>query len=237
AERRVAALTADTPAGTPAGDRAAEPCADGAVIVSGLVAGWDPAGEPALDGVDLRLAPGARVAVTGRSGSGKSTLGAVLGGLLAARAGTVRVGGKAVLVGDETGHVFASTVRENLRLASPGVTDPELVAVLRRVGLGPWLAGLPRGLDTWLGTGGGTMSGGQRRRFATARALLADPALLILDEPTEGIDEAGARELMNDLLSAASGRTVLVFAHRAEGLHLVDEIYELSDGRLNVGVL
>ncbi|MFI1996483.1 thiol reductant ABC exporter subunit CydC [Actinoplanes sp. NPDC020271] len=258
AERRVAALTAEGPVDGVAAGAESRPTAagtseaataarraetttgatpDGAVIVSGLVAGWDPACEPALDGLDLTLRPGAKVAVTGRSGSGKSTLGAVLGGLLAPRAGHVRVGGRVVLVGDETGHVFASTVRENLRLASPVATDPDLVAALRRVGLGSWLAGLPQGLDTWLGTGGSTMSGGQRRRFATARALLADPALLILDEPTEGIDEAGAHALMADLLDAASGRTVLVFAHRAEGLQLVDEICELSEGRLNVGVL
>ncbi|WP_436520071.1 thiol reductant ABC exporter subunit CydC [Actinoplanes sp. HUAS TT8] len=242
AERRVAVLTTETPI-TPRPAATAEAAAgaggaiaDGAVRVFGLVAGWDPGDEPTLDGVELELAPGAKVAVTGRSGSGKSTFGAVLGGLLAARAGEVRVGGKVVLVGDETGHVFASDVRENLRLACPGVTDSQLAAVLERVGLGSWLAGLPDGLDTWLGTGGSTMSGGQRRRFATARALLAGPALLILDEPTEGIDEAGARDLMADLLDAASGRTVLVFAHREEGLDLVDEIYELSSGRLNVGV-
>ncbi|WP_239082490.1 thiol reductant ABC exporter subunit CydC [Actinoplanes teichomyceticus] len=248
AERRVAALTTGvagrragkdgrngaegtTVRGTAAGQDAV---VTGEVHVRGLVAGWDPTLDPVLDGLDLHLPPGAKVAVTGRSGSGKSTLGAVLGGLLAPRAGTVRVGGRAVLVGDETGHVFASTVRENLRLAAPAATDERLVAVARRVGLGSWLAGLPDGLDTWLGAGGSTMSGGQRRRFATARALLAEPALLILDEPTEGIDEDGARELMADLLDAASGRTVLVFAHRAEGLELVTETRELSGGRLNV---
>lgn len=200
----------------------------GELRIRGLVAGWDQERGAVLDGLDLELAAGSRTMVTGRSGSGKSTLAAVAGGLLAPWAGTVALDGTAVLVGDETGHVFASTVRENLRLAAPGATDPQLVAALDRVGLGDWLAGLPDGLDTWLGTGGSTMSGGQRRRLATARALLADPDLLILDEPTEGIDEAGADALMADLLGAASGRTVLVFAHRSEGRDLVDRVVELS---------
>ncbi|AEV83929.1 ABC transporter ATPase [Actinoplanes sp. SE50] len=232
-----AAVHGTTPVdpGHPAPPPASRP-RSGEVIIEALVAAWDPQGDPTIDGLSLHLRPGARAAVTGRSGSGKSTLAAVLGGLLRPRSGEVRVGGRAVLVSDETGHVFASDVRENLRLAAPAASDGEVVAALRRVGLGPWLDGLAAGLDTWLGTGGSTMSGGQRRRLATARALLADPALLILDEPTEGIDEAGARELMADLLDAASGRTVLVFAHRAEGLDLVDQIYELSNGRLNVGL-
>jgi ATP-binding cassette subfamily C protein CydCD len=218
---------------TPGGDRAepgrdgtanggAGPGRGGAVRVHGLVAGWDVGRVPVLDGLELRLPAGSRTAVTGRSGCGKSTLAAVLAGLLAPRTGTVDVGGRVVLVGDETGHVFASTVRENLLLASPSATDAQLEDALARVGLGGMR------LDTWLGTGGGTISGGQRRRLATARALLADPALLILDEPTEGIDEAGARELMADLLDAASGRTVLVFAHRREGLDLVDRTFELG---------
>jgi ATP-binding cassette subfamily C protein CydCD len=176
---------------------------------------------------------------------GKSTLGAVLARLLDPVAGTVTVGGRdvrtmpeaavrgrIVLVGDDTGHVFASTVRENLRLARPAAGDEELRAVLARVRLDEWLAGLPDGLDTWLGTGGRTMSGGQARRLATARALLAEPDLLILDEPTEGLDEHTARALMDDLLDAAGGRTVLVLTHRTEGLHRTDRVLTLRDGRL-----
>ena len=212
----------------------------GGVVVRGLVAGWDPDRPPALDGLDLTVPPGARVAVRGVSGSGKSTLAAVLARLLDPRGGTVRLGGadlrtlpdatvraEVALVGDDSDHVFASTVRENLRLAAPGATDAELAAVLRRVGLGDW----GKSLDTWLGTGGATMSGGQRKRLATARALLAGPRLLILDEPTEGIDEQGAQALMADLLDAAAGRTVLVLTHRTEGLDRVDAIYELSAGQ------
>ncbi|MBB2943686.1 ATP-binding cassette subfamily C protein CydCD [Actinoplanes lutulentus] len=228
AARRVGTLTAQPPASAMVTLSEASPSSGPDLRVRNLTAGWDRDLPPVLDGFDLELPAGSRTAVTGRSGSGKSTLAAVLGRLIDPWAGTVAFDGKTVLVGDETGHVFASTVRENLRLAAPSATDAQLVATLTRVGLGAWVAALPDGLDTWLGTGGSTISGGQRRRLATARALLAEPDLLILDEPTEGIDEAGAQELMADLLGAASGRTVLIFAHRAEGLDLVDRVIDLQ---------
>ena len=123
-------------------------------------------------------------------------------------------------------------MRQNLRLARPSATDADLRAVLAGAHLGPWLDGLPAGLDTWLGEGGTTISGGQRRRLAMARALLADPALLVLDEPTEGLDEREAAELMSDLLAAASGRSVLLLTHRRDGLEHVDAVYDLVDGHL-----
>ncbi|WP_305784608.1 thiol reductant ABC exporter subunit CydC [Symbioplanes lichenis] len=192
-----------------------------------VVAGWDPEQPPALRGVDLDIPRGTSVAILGPSGGGKSTLAAVLAGLLEPRAGTVTRPGRTILVGDATDHVFASTVRENLRLARRTATDDELHAALGRVGLGSW------DLDTWLGTGGSTISGGQRRRLATARALLADPELLILDEPTEGLDEAAAAALMTDLLGAARGRTVLLLTHRTEGLSEVSAILQLRAGRLS----
>ncbi|GAA3921290.1 thiol reductant ABC exporter subunit CydC [Actinoplanes auranticolor] len=227
ARTRLAEIAAQPPS---AGSHPAGPAGD--IAVRGLVAGWDPGRPAALSGVDLDLPAGSRIAVLGPSGGGKSTLAAVLARLLDPRAGTVTGVGRSALVGDEADHVFASTVRENLRLARPGATDAQLHAALARVRLDGWLAGLPHGLDTWLGTGGGTISGGQRRRLATARALLADPDLLILDEPTEGLDEAGAADLMADLLTAADGRTVLLLTHRTEGLDRVDARYELRDGQL-----
>jgi len=247
ADRRIAALTADPPAATfPAAGRPHR--LTGAVRIRGLDAGWDRRREPVLRGLDLDLAAGERVAVLGRSGSGKSTLGAVVARLLDPRAGTVAfdglaarelpeaaIRGRVVLVGDDTDHVFASTVRENLRLARPDAGDAELREALARVRLDGWLAGLPDGLDTWLGSGGSTMSGGQVRRFAVGRALLADPALLVLDEPTEGLDAGTAEPLMADLLDAAAGRTVLLLTHRTEGLDRCDRRLTLSDGRLTTG--
>jgi ATP-binding cassette subfamily C protein CydCD len=213
--------------------------------IRGLVAGWDMDQPPALSDLDLDLPAGERVAVLGASGSGKSTLAAVLVRLLDHRAGTVRVGGvdlcsvpaaevhhRVCLVGDEVDHIFASTVRENLRLAGPAATDGDLRTALRRVRLAGWLNALPDGLDTWLGAAGTTVSGGERRRFAAARALLADPDLLILDEPTEGLDEATASALMADLLAATAGRSVLLLTHRRDGLDHVDATYHLSGGRL-----
>jgi ATP-binding cassette subfamily C protein CydCD len=241
AQARLGELAAQPPSATP-GRGAAQPVS-GAVAIRGLVAGWDPDRPPALRGLDLDLAAGARVAVLGPSGAGKSTLAAVLARLLDPRAGTVTLGGVDLrelddaavrrwvgLVSEDADHVFASTVRENLRLARDGATDEELLAVLERVGLG-------LGLDLWLGAGAATISGGQRKRLATARALLADPELLILDEPTEGLDEPGAEALMADLLAAARGRTVLVLTHRTEGLARVAEIHRLENRALTTADL
>ena len=243
---RLAETGGPAPSETGGGTPALETRADGRVIGSlslrGVDAGWDPERAPVLRGFDLELPTGARVAVLGRSGSGKSTLGAVVARLLDPRGGSITAGGRdlgalpeeqvrgrIVLVGDETGHVFASSVRENLRLARPEAGDDELRAVLERVRLGEWLDGLAYGLGTWLGAGGATMSGGQARRLATARALLAEPEVLILDEPTEGLDADLAEALMADLLDAAAGRTVLLLTHRTEGLDQVDRVLRLPE--------
>ena len=128
--------------------------------------------------------------------------------------------------------MFDTSVRENLRLARPGCSDGELTAAAERARLLGWIAGLPLGWDTPVGSHGVAMSGGERQRLALARALLADPALLILDEPTAHLDPVNRRALTADLLAATAGRATLLITHDLDGRAEVDEIVVLDHGRV-----
>ena len=129
-------------------------------------------------------------------------------------------------------HVFSGTLGANLRLARPAASDQELRDALSRVRLDDWLATLPDGLESDLGEHGERISGGQRQRLGLARALLADFPVLILDEPGEHIEPAAARAILEDLLDAARGRSVLLITHELAGLEAFDEILVLSAGRI-----
>ncbi|MFE3147126.1 thiol reductant ABC exporter subunit CydD [Streptomyces sp. NPDC059218] len=212
--------------------------------VRGLSARYAGAARDALDGVDLTLTAGRRIAVVGPSGSGKTTLAQVLVRFLDARAGTYRIGGvdAGSLEGDtvrrfvglcaQDAHVFDSSIRENLRLARTGATDGELRDALGRARLLDWADALPDGLDTLVGEHGARLSGGQRQRLALARAILADFPVLVLDEPAEHLDLATADALTADLLAATEGRTTLLITHRLQGLEAVDEVLVLDGGRV-----
>ena len=214
------------------------------LVLRDVRVGW-PGGPAVLDGLCLSVPAGRHVAVIGESGSGKSTLAALLLRFLCAQSGQTLIAGCDVrrLSGDDVrrvvglvaddAHIFGSDLRANLALALPGASDVQLVTALRDAFLGEWYDSLPQGLDTFLGEGGSRVSGGERRRIALARALLADSPVLVLDEPTEGLDEATAEGVMTDLLRSARGRTVLLLTHRTEGLDLVDEVLELRSGRLS----
>ncbi|MEJ8280105.1 thiol reductant ABC exporter subunit CydC [Pseudonocardia spirodelae] len=214
----------------------------GDLRVRGLTAAWPGAGGPGpvvLRDVDLDVGRGEVVALVGASGSGKSTLAAVLFRFLDPLAGTVTLDGRALTTrppGEVRGavsgvpadpHVFDSTVRENLRLADPAAGDDALTAVLGRVGLGAL------GLDDEVGAHGARLSGGMRRRLALARALLVDPAVLVLDEPTAHLDPGTRDAVLDDLLAAADGRGVLIITHDPAVLPRADRVYTLRDKQVH----
>jgi ABC-type multidrug transport system fused ATPase/permease subunit len=223
---------------------AALPPAPYTVGVVGLRAHWPGAGAPALNGVDLELGPGRRVAVVGASGSGKTTLVSVLVRFLAPSAGQVTLNEVDIttLASDDVrrviklcaqdGHLFDTTIEENVRLARRSATPEALRAALVQVRLLEWVDSLPEGAQTPVGEHGARVSGGQRQRIALARALLADPPVLLLDEPAEHLDLATADALTADLLAATAGRTTLFVTHRLAGLEAVDEVVVLHAGRV-----
>jgi ATP-binding cassette subfamily C protein CydC len=200
---------------------------------------------PALDGFSLHLPPGRRVAVVGPSGAGKSTLAAVLTGSVRPERGRVTLDGRdlsAYRAGElpravggllAEAYVFHATVRENLLLGRPGAGEDELGAATAAAGLLEWVREQPDGWDTVVGEEGGQLSGGQRQRLALARALLAAPGVLVLDEPTEGLDPAAADAVLASTLAATpAGHSVLLISHRLSGLADLDEIVVLDAGRV-----
>ena len=127
-------------------------------------------------------------------------------------------------------HLFNATVRDNLLLARPAASDEDLRAALRDAGVLGEVEALPRGLDTAVGEAGARLSGGQARRIAIARALLKDAPILILDEPTEGLDGASERVVLRALGRLMRGRTTLLVTHRPQALRLVDAVLRLEHG-------
>jgi len=228
AARRLVALLPDA---APAGP-APEPSPAGGDLLEldGVAAGWSD--RTVVAGVDLALRPGAVVALAGPSGVGKTTLLLTAAGLLPARAGHVRATTGGTLFVAEDGHLFGTTVLENLRVARPDVTEDDARGALGAVGLDTWLAALPDGLDAMLGPDGADVSGGERRRLLVARALLAPARVLLIDEPAEHLDAATADALVGTLAAhaRATGRAVVVASHRLTPLASADEVLLLGAG-------
>lgn len=199
----------------------------GPIVLKGVRMTYD---APALDGVDLSVPCRRSVAIVGASGAGKSTLLGVIAGLIDPDEGTVELPLARGLMQDA--HVFHTSIRANLLLAKPDAGADELAEAARLAGLLEWIESLPERWETVVGAGGRSMSGGQRQRLLLARALLADPPVLLLDEPTESLDGELAAEVLRNVLASRAGRTTIVVTHQHAHLSEFDEVITLDRGRI-----
>jgi ATP-binding cassette subfamily B protein len=221
---------------------AALPALAGEVELRHVSFGYDR--EPVLHDVDLRVRAGETVALVGPTGAGKSTIAKLIARFYDPDEGAVLIDGhdlRAVrqaslhdqlAIVPQEGHLFAGTLADNLRFGRPEATDEEILAALAAVGALDFVEGLPDGLETELAERGAGLSAGQRQLISFARALVADPRLLILDEATSSVDvrtEARIEEALETLLA---GRTAIVIAHRLSTIRNADRIVVLHAGRI-----
>ncbi|MHC4473266.1 MAG: ABC transporter ATP-binding protein [Planctomycetota bacterium] len=197
-----------------------------------------------LRDVDLHARPGTVTALVGSSGSGKTTLAGLAASFLAPTRGTVRVDGIDLSTVDlptyrgrlgvvlQDDFLFDGTIRENLLFARPGATEEDVTEAARAAHVLEFTDDMPDGLDTVIGERGVKLSGGQRQRVSIARAILADPRILILDEATSSLDTESEAYIQESLGTLMEGRTTFVIAHRLSTIRRADQILVLEDGQV-----
>ena len=198
----------------------------------------------ALDNLNLTIQKGKKVAILGKTGSGKSTLLQLLVRNYDANQGELFLAGKPIADYAENTlrsqfcfltqrvHVFSDTLRQNLQFASAvNISDEKMIEVLNQVGLGKLLE-QEQGLDIWLGDGGRPLSGGEQRRLGLARILLNDAPILLLDEPTEGLDRETERQILRLILAHAENKTLIMVTHRLTAIEQFDELCVIDEAKL-----
>jgi ABC-type multidrug transport system fused ATPase/permease subunit len=228
----------ESPAGAPP-----LPAGDGRVELRGVTLRYDGAA-PALTGVDLEVEAGRTVALVGPSGSGKTSLVGLVARLYDPSEGAVLVDGADVrsvdlaslrsqvaFVGDES-FLFSDDVAANIAYAKPGASRGAIEAAARRAQADEFIRELPDGYETLVGERGWSLSGGQRQRIAIARALLADPRVLILDDATSSVDARTEAAIKTGLREAMAGRTTFIIAHRLSTVSLADQVVVMDGGRI-----
>lgn len=202
----------------------------------------------ALNSVSFILPAQHKIAIVGRSGSGKTTLVNLLSGLWPLQQGTINLQSenKAISLHDlnnhsrlktltilaQQHHIFDGTLSDNLAYAAPDATPAQMTAALKQAKLGSWFSELKAGLNTRLGTGGRNVSHGQSRRIALAQALLQQPAILVLDEPTEGLDNISKQAVMSSILQLKENASVLTITHDPALLSQMDSVIWLDNGQI-----
>lgn len=198
----------------------------------------------ALENLNLTIQKGKKVAILGKTGSGKSTLLQLLVRNYDANQGELRLAGKPIADYAEDTlrsqfcfltqrvHVFSDTLRQNLQFASAvNISDEKMIEVLNQVGLSKLLE-QEQGLDIWLGDGGRPLSGGEQRRLGLARILLNDAPILLLDEPTEGLDRETERKILRLILAHAENKTLIMVTHRLTAIEQFDELCVIDEAKL-----
>lgn len=253
AATRVTAITEQVPAiqfGSNDAINEAIKAKTGALVISNLHFAYH-ANQAVLKGLNLNVPAGHKVAIVGKTGCGKSSLLHMITREWQTNSGSITLDGRplenyseanlraSMSVVSQRVHLFSGTLRDNLVLALPYVAgekrkahDDKLTHVLSQVGLSHLLQG-DNPLDIWMGEGGRQLSGGEQRRIGVARALLRDAPLLLLDEPTEGLDKRTEREILATLFAFAEHKTVLMISHRTTALSQMDACYQLIDGQLS----
>jgi len=201
-------------------------------------------GRPVLHDIDLDVPAGRTVAIVGATGSGKTSLVSLISRLYDPNVGRVLLDGAdvrevdlhslrhAIAVVSDDPFLFSTSVRDNIAYARPGASDEDVRLAAERAQASDFIERLPQGYDTLVGERGLSLSGGQRQRLAIARALLADPRVLILDDATSSVDASTEREIKSALSEAMLGRTTFIIAHRLSTIALADEIIVMDSGRI-----
>lgn len=205
--------------------------------------GYEDATEATIRDLSLTVPPGEKLAVLGKSGTGKSTLLKLIAGVIAPDAGTILVNGSmmnqhylasAVSVLNQKPHLFHTTIANNIRIGKPSATDEEILAVLKQAQIDELVEQLPDGIHTQMDEMGKRFSGGERQRIAFARVLLQDTPIILLDEPTTGLDPRTERELLETMLTAAADKTIIWVTHHLAGAEWMDDIIFMEDGGIKL---
>ena len=215
------------------------------IAARGITFSYPSASRRVLCGLDLSISPGEKIAILGQSGSGKSTLAALVRGDLTPTEGTVTLNGISTdTFGDhitnyigviqQQTYLFNATVAENLRIGNPHASDQELWEALENVGLDHMVKRLPKGLDTMVDEAGLRFSGGERHRIALARVLLSHVPIVILDEPTVGLDPVSEQALLNTIIKTMQDKTVILITHHLQGVALMDRVIFIEEGKLKM---
>lgn len=216
---------------------------DWRLSIEGLTVRFDD-GQSPLEGLDLIVEPREHLALLGPSGGGKTTLFNALVRFLEPVEGRITLGGVALdtlsesdlrkhfTVAAQQTHLFTASFRDNLTMGRGDIEDETIKALLSELWLDEWLASQPAGLDSFPDEGGSSLSGGQLRRFSTARALLQQAPIVLLDEPTEGLDEATERQVLGCIKNRCRDRSLIVITHRPTGLRDFDRVGVIDRGRL-----